>query len=125
MDLDTGVQFASRPRNGRVWLSVGDPTEITGEIAERITLDVAPDDARFAEQLAKFWNALAVAKKTPLRSKWSRKTVGEKQFAKGLRLEHEQLKAMFEAVGEFPDPSDAKAMTAYVNRVIAWDKKNR
>ncbi len=125
MELDTGVQFSSGSGDGRVWLSVADPTEITGEIAERITLDVAPEDAKFADQLAKFWNALALAKKQPLRTKWSRKTVGERQFAKGLRLEHEQLKGMFEAVGEFPDPEDAKAMTTYVAKVIAWDKKQK
>jgi hypothetical protein len=85
-------------------------------------------DLDFLERYASYRNFLAVEQGKKLRQQWSKKSMAESFLAAQCDVARSQLKDMFEAVGEFPaitgnKTADEKAMTAYVERVIAWDKK--
>lgn len=137
MHHDTGVQFNSGWKDERVWLAVSepsDPTDIAGEIAERITLDIPASDFLFLKQLALYRNALAqqtlVKKPGQSVKAWSRKSLAELFLRARIAEEQGKFAEMFRAVGGFPAVSSHKvtkeekaAMVTFVKRVLAWDKK--
>lgn len=136
MHYDTGVQFRDGTDDEKVWLVLTDPNDIADQITERITLDIPVADFTFLKQWAVYRNAFAkqsLAKMSGNKTvpATSRKKLAESSLHAKLLEQRAKFEKMFAEVGEFPPVSSHKvtteemeAMSAYVKRVIAWEKKH-
>ncbi len=112
------------PRKGvNVWPFVANPPppDVADSVLKRISLDLNEIDFDFLERMADYRNALAVAAGNRI-TPWSRKSLCEAYIAQQAATQRAALAEMFAALGPFPE--DKEAMTAYVKRALALDKKS-
>ena len=86
----------------------------------RVTLDLRPDQAEFLEKYAAYRNVLNLAEKRQFR-KWTRKSAAEAFVDAQIANVRKNMKGVFDTLGELPDSSDEKALSAYVERVLQLD----
>lgn len=94
-----------------------DPLERAEEVTVRIALDISPSDLDFLERFAAYRNVMNELQARTIRAKWSRKSAAEAFIAAHVRQVQEQMKDVFDELGELPD--NEKALREYAEKVLA------
>ncbi len=124
MDDGSDVQFKGGREGERFWVSVTGPLDLGDQEVKMTSLAVKVTDLDFTERYAAYRNELAKQQKKQIKQQWSKKSQLEAFLSSQCDGTRHQLREMFAELGELPDANDPKAVSAYVARVIAWDKKH-
>lgn len=124
MRTGTLVRLRNSAITERYWVTVPDPTRISGEEeVDRLSLDMPASEMEWLAQLSKYRNALAKAQGKRLARAWSRKNLSESLLVSQCEEMRKQMKHVSEVLGPLPASKDVEGMKKYAERLVAHMKK--